>query len=168
MLSQTIRVPVFLWASVAMMSPAVAARPVEEPARPAVRLNVASAAAVAASFGAITSIYRSVEHNRQVGGVANSYHLLGRAIDVARKPGVTHGMIAAALQRAGFVMVESLDEGDHSHFAFANTSIAPRQPEVTVAAAMVKQPEKPKYPEILADDHGTLRIDLPAPQLAQR
>ncbi len=106
MLSQTIRVPVFLWASLAMISPAAAARPVEEQAQPVVRLNVARAAAVAASFGAITSIYRSVEHNRQVGGVANSYHLQGRAIDVARKPGVTHGMIAAALQRAGYVMVE--------------------------------------------------------------
>ena len=151
-----------------MVSPAAAARPVEEPAQSAVRLNVTGAAVVAANYGAVTSIFRTVEHNRAVGGVPNSYHLLGRAIDVARKPGVTHGMIAAALQRAGFVMVESLDEGDHSHFAFANTSIAPRQPEVTVAAATVKQPEKPKYPEILADDHGTLRIDLPAPQLAQR
>jgi len=168
MRSPTIRVPVFLWASLAMMSPAAAARPVEEPAQPAVRLNVTGAAVVAANYGAVTSIFRTVEHNRAVGGVANSYHLLGRAIDVARRPGVTHGMIAAALQRAGFVMVESLDEGDHSHFAFASTSITPTHPEVTVAAAMVKQPEKPKYPEILADDHGTLRIDLPAPQLAQR
>ena len=150
------------------MSPAAAARPVEEPAQPAVRLNVTGAAVVAANYGAVTSIFRTVEHNRAVGGVANSYHLLGRAIDVARRPGVTHGMIAAALQRAGYVMVESLDEGDHSHFAFADTSITPTHPEVTVAAAMVKQPEKPKYPEILADDHGTLRIDLPAPQLAER
>ena len=82
-----------------MASPALAARPSDVPAPPQVRLDVSKAAAVAASFGAITSIYRSVEHNRQVGGVANSYHLQGRAIDVARKPGVTHGMIAAALQR---------------------------------------------------------------------
>lgn len=162
------RLSACLWAVAAMASPALAARPSDVPAPPQVRLDVSKAAAVAASFGAITSIYRSVEHNRQVGGVANSYHLQGRAIDVARKPGVTHGMIAAALQRAGYVMVESLDEGDHSHFAFANTSIVPMQPEVTVAAAMVKQPEKPRYPEILADDHGTLRIDLPSPQLAER
>ena len=168
MLSHAIRVPVFLWASVAMMSPAVAARPVEEPAQTAVRLNVASAAAVAASFGAVTSIYRSVEHNRAVGGVVNSYHLQGRAIDVARRRGVTHGMIAAALQRAGYTMIESLDEGDHSHFAFAMPGTASKPPEITIAAAMVKQPEKPKYPEILADDHGTLRIDLPQAQLAER
>ena len=31
---------------------------------------------------------------------------------------------------------------------------------MTVAVATVKQPEKPKYPENLADDHGMLRIDL--------
>ena len=149
------------------MSPAAAARPVEEPAQSAVRLNMTGAAVVAANYGAVTSIFRTVEHNRAVGGVANSYHLLGRAIDVARKPGVTHGMIAAALQRAGFVMVESLDEGDHSHFAFGPANSASQ----LVAAASPPPPpvpEKPKYPPIMADQHGTLRIDLPALQLAQR
>jgi hypothetical protein len=157
-----------LLAVAAIPSPAAAARPVELPAPPALRLDVTRAAAVAANYGAITSIFRSVEHNRAVGGVANSYHLLGRAIDVVRRPGVSHSMIAAALQRAGYMMVESLDEGDHSHFAFATSSVAPKQPEITIAAAMVKPPEKPKYPDIVADDHGTLRIDLPAAQLAER
>ena len=157
-----------LLAVAAIASPAAAARPVELPAPPALRLDVTRAAAVAANYGAITSIFRSVEHNRAVGGVANSYHLLGRAIDVVRRPGVSHSMIAAALQRAGYMMVESLDEGDHSHFAFATSSVAPKQPEITIAAAMVKPPEKPKYPDIVADDHGTLRNDLPAAQLAER
>jgi len=162
------RSPMILLALAAIASPATAARPVELPAPPAERLDVTRAAAVAANYGAITSIFRSVEHNRAVGGVANSYHLQGRAIDVVRRPGVSHSMIAAALQRAGYVMVESLDEGDHSHFAFATTSIASKRPEITIAAAMVKQPDKPKYPDIVADEHGTLRIDLPAAQLAER
>jgi hypothetical protein len=61
---------------------------------------------------------RSAERNRRVGGVANSYHLSGRAIDIARKPGVTHAQIASALRSAGYHLIESLDEGDHSHFAF--------------------------------------------------
>jgi len=66
----------------------------------------------------VTSTFRSAAHNRRVGGVANSYHLRGRAIDIARRPGVSHWQIAAAFRAAGYNLLESLDEGDHSHFAF--------------------------------------------------
>jgi hypothetical protein len=78
-----------------------------------------AAAALASHWGTVTSTTRTREHNRLVGGVANSFHLLGRAIDIARRPGVSHAEIAASFRNAGFVLVESLDEGDHSHFAFA-------------------------------------------------
>jgi hypothetical protein len=81
-------------------------------------------------FGRITSMLRSAAHNRAVGGVPNSYHLRGRAIDIARRVGVTHTMIAAALRGAGYQLIESLDEGDHSHFAFGFGGTAP----VTTAA----------------------------------
>jgi hypothetical protein len=77
------------------------------------------AAIIAARWGRVTSTFRSPEHNRRVGGVANSYHLSGRAIDIARRPGVRHWQIDAALRQAGFSLLESLDEGDHSHFAFS-------------------------------------------------
>ena len=83
------------------------------------KLNLSEAAALGSHWGRVTSTYRSPEHNRDVGGVPNSYHLLGRAIDIARAPGVNHLMIKAAYQRAGYSLVESLDEGDHSHFAFS-------------------------------------------------
>ena len=83
------------------------------------KLNLTSAASLGSHWGRVTSTYRSPEHNREVGGVPNSYHLLGRAIDIARGPGVNHAMIKAAYQRAGYTLVESLDEGDHSHFAFS-------------------------------------------------
>ena len=53
-------------------------------------------------WGRVTSTYRSPAHNRAVGGVPNSYHLRGRAIDIARRPGVTHAMIAAAFRNAGY------------------------------------------------------------------
>src|SRR5262245_37899359 len=33
-------------------------------------------------WGQVTSTYRSAAHNRRVGGVANSYHLSNRAIDI--------------------------------------------------------------------------------------
>ena len=102
--------------------------------------NLANAAQIGAQLGRVTSMRRSVAHNRRVGGVANSYHLSGRAIDIARRPGVSHAQIAAALRSAGYHLVESLDEGDHSHFAFGfglgqrlrnAAAIAARSGEVT-------------------------------------
>ena len=81
--------------------------------------SLTGAAAAAAAWGRITSQRRSAEHNRRVGGVHNSFHLSGRAIDLARRPGVRHAEVEGALRRAGYRLVESLDEGDHSHFAFA-------------------------------------------------
>ena len=83
------------------------------------RGSIGQAASLGAQWGRVTSTYRSVEHNRAVGGVPNSFHLSGRAIDIARRPGVNHAMIAEAYRRAGYRLVESLDEGDHSHFAFS-------------------------------------------------
>ena len=108
-----------------------------------------SAANVGSHWGRVTSTYRTPAHNRAVGGVRNSYHLRGRAIDIARRPGVTHSMIAAAFRNAGYQLVESLDEGDHSHFAFAfggSTRIAsiPSKGEmtqwgvVTVSSALLR------------------------------
>ena len=82
------------------------------------KTSLSAAASLGSHWGRVTSTYRSPAHNRAVGGVANSYHLSGRAIDIARRPGVSHGAIAAAYRNAGYHLVESLDEGDHSHFAF--------------------------------------------------
>ena len=82
--------------------------------------DLRGAALIGAQWGRVTSTVRSPEHNRRVGGVRNSFHLSGRAIDIARRPGVRHADIAAALRAAGYVLVESLDEGDHSHFAFGS------------------------------------------------
>lgn len=81
--------------------------------------SLRAAASIGSHWGRVTSTFRSPAHNRAVGGVPNSFHLRGRAIDIARRPGVTHTMIAAAFRNAGYRLVESLDEGDHSHFAFA-------------------------------------------------
>ena len=81
--------------------------------------NLSAAAGMGSRWGRVTSTYRTPKHNRRVGGVRNSYHLSGRAIDIARRPGVSHAQIAAAFRNAGYQLIESLDEGDHSHFAFA-------------------------------------------------
>lgn len=131
-------------------------------ARDAGDMSAATAVRVAAGYGVITSGWRSVAHNRAVGGVPNSYHLQGAAIDVARKPGVSHGQIAAALRAAGVTLIESLDEGDHSHFAFG-----PVRPGNILLASQPKAPTAatkpgPTNPVVEADKHGVLYIDLQA------
>ena len=81
-------------------------------------LTLNAAASIGSRWGSVTSTSRTRQHNRLVGGVPNSFHLTGRAVDIARRPGVRHADIAASYRNAGFVLIESLDEGDHSHFAF--------------------------------------------------
>ena len=146
---------------VALSSPALGRPPHQsrtslfEPAHPA-----EAAARIAAAFGVVTSTFRTVEHNRAVGGVPNSYHLLDRALDIVRRPGVSHAAIAAALRAAGYTLVESLDEGDHSHFAFGTAGLAP------VGANFAAPAPATKPPLLAADEHGTLLVDLvPKPAL---
>jgi hypothetical protein len=127
---------------------------------PARSSNVPNVVRISTAFGVITSTWRSVAHNRAVGGVANSYHLQGRAIDIARKPGVTHRQIEAALKTAGYNLIESLDEGDHSHFAFGSPNASPAATPEEVRYAPPPEPTKPAPPPVLADDHGTLIVDL--------
>ena len=111
---------------------------------------------VAAGFGKVTSAFRTVSHNRDVGGVPNSYHLLGRAIDVERRRGVTHQMIDAALKKAGYTLVESLNERDHSHFAFAAVSPSLHRQISSVKIVSPTASIIPSSPRMLADDHGIL------------
>ncbi|HXG81709.1 MAG TPA: D-Ala-D-Ala carboxypeptidase family metallohydrolase [Sphingomicrobium sp.] len=103
---------------------------------------------IGAKWGQVTSTYRSPAHNRRVGGVANSYHLSNRAIDIARRPGVSHWQIAAAYRNAGYSLAESLDEGDHSHFAFG----PPRRRAARAQAQMVavKSGEKTEWRIVFA------------------
>ena len=110
-----------------------------------------AAAKLVSAFGQVTSVFRTVAHNREVGGVPDSYHLLGRAIDVVRRRGVTHAEITAALRAAGFHLIESLDEGTHSHFAFG--AVQPR-----IAVVHIKASD-PKPDPLLADRHGVLMVD---------
>ncbi|HET9337193.1 MAG TPA: D-Ala-D-Ala carboxypeptidase family metallohydrolase [Sphingomicrobium sp.] len=97
-------------------------------------VDMGSIKQIGSKWGQVTSTYRSPSHNRRVGGVANSYHLSNRAIDIARRPGVSHSQIAAAFRNAGYSLAESLDEGDHSHFAFG----PPKRRGSRVQAQMVE------------------------------
>lgn len=97
--------------------------------------NLSNAAALAGRMGRVTSTYRSPAHNRIVGGVRNSYHLSGRALDIVPRSGVRHRQIEAALLSAGYRLRESLDEGDHSHFAFDFGNGSRIRPAPTAVAA---------------------------------
>ena len=50
----------------------------------------------------ITSGYRSVAHNKKIGGVQNSSHLIGKAVDISVKSGPERYVILNALIQAGF------------------------------------------------------------------
>ena len=120
--------------------------------------EIASAARLIRGYGVVTSTFRTIAHNRAVGGVPNSYHLLDRAIDIMRNPGVTHRQIEAVLRQAGYNLIESLDERDHSHFAFAALPLAmsARSTEIS-PTPLVKV-----LPRVAADEHGILSLDLTA------
>lgn len=93
-------------------------------------LGIEDVASFGKRFGTVTSTKRSAARNKAVGGVPNSYHLSGRAMDIARKKGVSHKAIETALRAAGYNIVESIDEGDHSHFAFDfKKSVPVQQPD---------------------------------------
>ena len=111
-------------------------------------VNMADIRQIGARWGQVTSTYRSPAHNRRVGGVANSYHLSNRAIDIARRPGVRHGQIAAAYRDAGYSLAESLDEGDHSHFAFGPPKRRSIRPQAQMVS--VKSGEKTEWRIIYA------------------
>ena len=109
-------------ASAAALMPVLPAQ-LTQVARAASGISLSSAVAVASRLGRVTSTRRSVARNRAVGGARNSFHLRGRAIDVVPRAGVRHSDIEAALRSAGFNLLESLDEGDHSHFAFGTAPV---------------------------------------------
>lgn len=104
-------------------------------------IDLAPIKQIGAQFGTVTSTVRSKEHNKEVGGVKNSFHRDyghgGHAIDIARKKGTTHAEIKAAYQHAGYTLVESKDEGDHSHFAFAS---GPAQAHASGAIPQQRRP----------------------------
>ncbi len=125
------------------------------------RFDLRSAAKLVSSFGVVSSLTRTIERNRAVGGAPNSYHLSGRAIDLVRRPGVTHAEVDAALRRAGLRVVESLDEGDHSHFAFG---VPEGEPRPRIFAAASSQPVVKTVPSCVTKD----RLSLSSSNRTQR
>ena len=122
--------------------------------------TISSAMRILSPYGVVTSTFRTPAHNKAVGGMPNSYHLVDQAIDVARRPGVTHLQIETALKRAGYHLVESLDERDHSHFAFAPATMTKTGGGNKTVGSVQSAAKPPPEPRVAADIHGTLHSDL--------
>lgn len=69
----------------------------------------------------ITSTSRTPEHNKEVGGVPNSYHLQDGAVDFVIPEGKTFEEVRDTLQRNGVPVKELINEKDHIHWAFGGT-----------------------------------------------
>ena len=89
--------------------------------------NVEGAPQIGAKWGRITSTLRSPQHNRRVGGVHNSYHLTGRAIDIVRRPGVRH---AASPQPSALPAITSLNLSTRAITAILPSAGATRWPSL--------------------------------------
>lgn len=59
-----------------------------------------------------TSGYRTQAHNAEVGGVNNSLHLVGLAVDVVYDNPISSGFRESIAKRLGLLLIE---EGDHDH-----------------------------------------------------
>ncbi len=62
----------------------------------------------------ITSTFRSPEHNRRVGGKANSFHLRGLARDSVPPKGMGMSAYYQQLRRLN-PLLDVINEGDHVH-----------------------------------------------------
>lgn len=75
----------------------------------------------------ITSGQRTPEHNAAVGGVPDSMHLSGQAVDFVPPKGTTKEQVAAALDKAGLPHTELIDEGTHIHWGWGGKGDAGQQ-----------------------------------------
>jgi zinc D-Ala-D-Ala carboxypeptidase len=62
------------------------------------------------------SAYRSISHNKAVGGSPKSMHLYGRAFDIPIKAGLTREKIKRAAAEVGFTGI-----GDYANFVHIDT-----------------------------------------------
>lgn len=93
---------------------------------------------------------RTPQRNAQVGGVPDSMHLNGQALDF-KVPGVSSDRVFQSLSAAGLPMTEHLDEGNHLHVGWGpKGGQAPAAPESddysqfpTLGAAQAAQPKSP-------------------------
>jgi len=94
----------------------------------------------------VTSGFRTPQHNAEVGGVPNSKHLTGRAVDLVPRRGETMAQLYARVR--GVPGVKAIPEGDHVHVQAQGGPAAPQAdggPEI-VRPAQPKPMARPATP----------------------
>lgn len=99
----------------------------------------------------INSGYRTPQHNKAVGGAANSYHMQGIAFDVRMDNHDPDAFIAAALA-VGFKGIGTYPKQNFVHVDARNERAAWGTPFPKRAATPGFAPETPRPPETVAQD----------------
>lgn len=73
----------------------------------------------------VTSSTRTPEHNAEVGGVPDSQHLNGTALDLVLPKGTSFEQFKDNLAKNGIHTTELLNEGDHVHVAWGDKTKTP-------------------------------------------
>ena len=81
----------------------------------------------------ITSGYRTVGHNAQVGGVANSYHTTNNARDMVPPRGMSMAEFASKLKSNFGANYDVINEGDHVHIEPSRLAVSGRGAPVRTA-----------------------------------
>lgn len=76
----------------------------------------------------ITSGQRSTQHNADVGGVPNSMHIPGSAVDFVLPQGKSFADVKQAFTQSGLPASELIDEGSHIHWGWGDKPSAQGSP----------------------------------------
>ena len=104
----------------------------------------------------ITSGTRTPERNAEVGGVPNSYHLRGQALDIKPPEGVSLQQFRQTLEARGVPVSELIDEGDHWHLAWGDNG---------GARVIAQGAEKPKARPATAAEKAAYQISANTPAM---
>jgi hypothetical protein len=104
----------------------------------------------------ITSTTRTPEHNAEVGGVPDSMHLGGQAVDFVLPKGATFDQVKAAVAQSGLQVTELLNEGSHVHIGWApkgqQVAQAAPQPQAAPPGATLLQRGQPAFRDPTAEE----------------
>lgn len=112
----------------------------------------------------ISSGQRTPAHNAAVGGVPNSMHIPGQAVDFVLPKGMSFDQVKQQFAAAGVPTTELLNEGDHVHWGWGQKSSAPTsgpapiQTDVQAAANKAAAGQNAEFSSLKANTDNLLQI----------